>query len=68
VHFIPIHRHSFYRDRYGLQVSDFPVAEAAFQQVVSLPLSPSMTEQDVADVIEAVLDIRARWVRRRIAA
>jgi dTDP-4-amino-4,6-dideoxygalactose transaminase len=68
VHFIPIHRHSFYRDRYNLHPGDFPVADAAFQQMVSLPLSPSMTEQDVADVIEAVLDIRARWARRRSAA
>ena len=68
VHFIPIHVHSFYRNKYGYQPNDFPVANAAYQQMVSLPLSPSMSDQDVADVIEAVLDIRAKFGRRRAAA
>ncbi|MEY2727865.1 MAG: UDP-4-amino-4-deoxy-L-arabinose--oxoglutarate aminotransferase [Planctomycetota bacterium] len=68
VHFIPIHMHSYYRDRYGWQPDDFPVAHAAFRNMISLPLSPAMSDQDVADVIEAVLDIRHRFVRRRAAA
>jgi dTDP-4-amino-4,6-dideoxygalactose transaminase len=36
--------------------------------MLSLPLSPSMSDQDVADVIEAVLDIREKHGRRRMAA
>lgn len=68
VHFIPIHLHSFYRNKYNYRPDDFPVAHAAFQQMVSLPLSPSMSDQDVADVIDAVLDIRSKFSRRRAAA
>jgi dTDP-4-amino-4,6-dideoxygalactose transaminase len=68
VHFIPIHMHSFYRNKYGYSPADFPVAQSAFQQMLSLPLSPSMSDQDVADVIEAVLDIRSQFARRRVAA
>ena len=68
VHFIPIHLHSFYRNKYSLQPDDYPVAHAAYQQMVSLPLSPSMSDQDVADVVEAVLDIRSKFGRRRAAA
>lgn len=68
VHFIPIHRHSFYRDRYGLHPDDYPVANSAFEQMLSLPLSPSMTDQDVADVIDAVLDVRSRFARKTRAA
>lgn len=68
VHFIPIHMHSFYKNKYGYQPDDFPVARAAYEQMVSLPLSPSMSDQDVADVIDAVLDIRAKFIRRRSAA
>jgi len=68
VHFIPIHMHSFYRDKYGYHPDDYPVANAAYQSMLSLPLSPSMTDQDVADVIEAVLDIRSQFARRRAAA
>jgi dTDP-4-amino-4,6-dideoxygalactose transaminase len=57
VHFIPIHMHSFYRKKYGYRPNDFPVAYQNYQQVISLPLNPSMSEQDVTDVIEAVCDI-----------
>jgi dTDP-4-amino-4,6-dideoxygalactose transaminase len=68
VHFIPIHMHSYYRDKYNFHPDDFPVAHTAFQNMLSLPLSPSMSDQDVADVIDAVLDIRQKFARRRIAA
>lgn len=68
VHFIPIHMHSYYRDKYGYTPDSFPVAHQAFQQMLSLPLSPSMSHQDVSDVIEAVLDIRATFQRRTRAA
>lgn len=68
VHFIPIHMHSFYRNKYNYRPYDFPVAHNAFQSMLSLPLSPSMSDQDVADVIDAVLDIRSKFARRRAAA
>lgn len=57
VHFIPIHTHPFYRDRYGFKPSDFPVAQGEFERMLSLPLSPAHSDQDVADVIDAVTDI-----------
>ncbi len=57
VHFIPIHLHSFYRKKYGYQPGNFPVALDSFQRILSLPLNPRLSEQDVADVIEAVSDV-----------
>jgi dTDP-4-amino-4,6-dideoxygalactose transaminase len=57
VHFIPIHLHPYYRDRYRLQPADFPVAQREFERMLSLPLSPAHSDADVADVIEAVTDI-----------
>lgn len=57
VHFIPIHLHPYYRDKYGWQPADFPVAYAEYQRVVSLPLSPRLSDADVADVIAAVTDV-----------
>jgi dTDP-4-amino-4,6-dideoxygalactose transaminase len=56
VHFIPIHLHPYYRDKYGYKPEDFPVAYREYQRIVSLPLSPKMTDQDVEDVIEAVCE------------
>ena len=57
VHFIPVHLHPYYRDRYRLRPEDFPVAQSEFERMLSLPLSPAHTDQDVADVIEAVTDV-----------
>jgi dTDP-4-amino-4,6-dideoxygalactose transaminase len=57
VHFIPIHLHSYYRRRYGLRREDFPVAQREFERMLSLPLSPAHTDQDVEDVIQAVSEI-----------
>jgi dTDP-4-amino-4,6-dideoxygalactose transaminase len=57
VHFIPIHLHPYYRDKYGYEPEDFPVAYGAYQRLVSLPIYPRMTEGDVGDVVEAVADV-----------
>ena len=57
VHFIPIHLHPYYRDKYGFAPTDFPVAFANYQRLVSLPLHPRLCDADVDDVIEAVLDV-----------
>jgi dTDP-4-amino-4,6-dideoxygalactose transaminase len=63
VHFIPIHLHPYYRDKYGYKQEDFPVAYSNYLRILSLPLYPRMTDEDVADVIEAVLDIVKRYKR-----
>jgi dTDP-4-amino-4,6-dideoxygalactose transaminase len=54
VHFIPLHLHSYYRETFGYTADDFPQASAAYQRIVSLPIFPTMSPQDVSDVIEAV--------------
>jgi dTDP-4-amino-4,6-dideoxygalactose transaminase len=57
VHFIPIHLHPYYRDKYGFAPEDFPIAFANYQRLVSLPLHPRLSERDVDDVVEAVRDV-----------
>ena len=54
VHFIPLHLQPYWRDRYSLKPTDFPVASAQFQRIVSLPIYPAMTDVDVTRVIGAV--------------
>ena len=57
VHFIPVHRFTYYRDRYHYSAGDFPVASREFERMLSLPCSPHLTDDDVEDVIEAVQSI-----------
>lgn len=63
VHFIPLHLQPYYRDRYQLRPVDFPIATREFHRLVSLPLHPGLTDQDVDDVIEAVADVARRHRR-----
>lgn len=63
VHFIPVHLHPFYRDTFGYQRGDFPVAETIFDQAISLPLYTTMTEEDVFSVIEATRAIAHHYRR-----
>ena len=54
VHYIPVHLHPFYRKQLGTKPGMCPVAEAAYEQIISLPIFPQMTDADVEDVIRAV--------------
>jgi dTDP-4-amino-4,6-dideoxygalactose transaminase len=57
VHFIPVHLHPYYRERFGYQRGDLKQAEYLYDRMVSLPLYPGMTEDDVQEVIRAVRGI-----------
>jgi dTDP-4-amino-4,6-dideoxygalactose transaminase len=63
VHFIPVHLHPYYREKYGYVAEQFPVAYGSYQRMLSLPIHPGLTDEDVSDVIEAVLDV-VRTFRR----
>jgi len=54
VHFVPLHRHPYYRDNHGCQNASYPIAERLYRGLVSLPLYPGMSDRDVEDVIDAV--------------
>ncbi len=62
IHFIPVHLHRWYREHVGTKRGDFPVAEAIGDTTVSLPLSASMDESDVNDVITAVKKVAKRYL------
>ncbi len=59
VHFIPLHLQPYWRDHYRLMPADFPVATAQYQRIVSLPIYPAMTADDVSRVIESVRAVLA---------
>jgi dTDP-4-amino-4,6-dideoxygalactose transaminase len=63
VHFIPLHLHPYYQHVWGYRDGACPNAEAAFANAVSLPLYPSMRDEDVDDVLTAVADVVARHRR-----
>jgi perosamine synthetase len=63
VHYIPVHLHPYYRNRFGYKGGEFPVAESAFEQLISLPMFHGMTDQDVEDVVRALSKVVAHYLR-----
>jgi perosamine synthetase len=57
VHFIPLHLHAHYQQRYGYAPGDFPVAEAIFERSISLPIWPGMTDAQVDHVASTLMEI-----------
>jgi perosamine synthetase len=53
VHYIPVHQHPYYRERLQ-STEDYPVADRAYERLISLPMFHSMTAHDVEDVVHAV--------------
>jgi perosamine synthetase len=63
VHYIPVHLHPYYRERFGYKGGEFPVAESAYERLISLPMFHAMTDQDVQDVIAAVTKVISSYSR-----
>ena len=57
IHYIPVHLHPYYRDRFSYKGGEFPVAEDAYERLISLPMSHAMRDTDVEDVIWGVTKV-----------
>jgi perosamine synthetase len=66
VHFIPLHLHPYYRETYGYTPLDFPVSYQEFQRAISLPIYSKMSDDDIEDVIQAILLIVNRHRIHRV--
>ncbi len=60
VHFIPLHKHPFYKNTFGYKSEDFPASEWIYERVISLPIYPGMTDEEVNRVIEAVMKVAGK--------
>ena len=60
IHFLPVHKLTFYRERFPDQPA-LPVAERAGDEVLSLPLSPAHSDDDIADAIAALRRVHERF-------
>ncbi len=57
VHFIPLYRHPYYRDVLGYTTNGFTASEWMYERIVSLPIYPGMTQENIQHVIDAVEDV-----------
>ena len=59
VHYVPLHYHPFFQEEFRYERGMFPEAERVYEGLVSLPLHPKMDDEDVADLIRAVCQLRS---------
>lgn len=57
VHYIPVHLHPFYRQRFNTGPGMCPVAEKVYEEILSLPMFPQMSETDIDYVVDALTDV-----------
>ena len=65
VHWLPLHMHPYYRETYGYAPQDLPTAAALYPEIVTLPVYPDMSEEDVAYVCESIKEIIATNLKGR---
>ncbi len=63
VHYIPIHLHPYYHDRFNYKPGDYPIAEEAYGRLISLPMFHAMSDKDVEDVIQAIHKVTSYYMR-----
>lgn len=59
VHYVPLHRQPYWRDRYALTPDRFPVTEDAYQRMFTIPLYTKMTDEDQQRVVAALRAVLA---------
>lgn len=57
VHFIPVHKHPYYKNKYGYRDENYPIANKVFEKSMSLPIYPDMTKEEIDYVIKTILDL-----------
>jgi perosamine synthetase len=63
VHYIPVHLHPYYKDRFAYRGGEFPLAEATYESLISLPMFHGMSDGDIEDVIAAVEKVVTHYAR-----
>lgn len=62
LHYIPLHLLSYYKQKYNLKITTFPNALTSYQQILSLPIYPSLTDEDVNYICDKILNIAQSWI------
>jgi dTDP-4-amino-4,6-dideoxygalactose transaminase len=54
VHFIPVHKHPYYKKTYGYKEKDYPISNKVFEKSLSLPIYPDLKDEEIEYIIKSV--------------
>jgi len=63
VHFLPLHMHPWYRDTFGYAPDDLPHSAAAYERILSLPIFPSLSSDDIEYIVDTIASITRKHRR-----
>tara|TARA_Y100000741_G_scaffold364727_1_gene356707 strand:+ start:722 stop:1882 length:1161 start_codon:yes stop_codon:yes gene_type:complete len=61
VHYIPVHMHSYYREKYGYKKTDYPNSHKLYETVISLPLYPKLKNDEVSYIIDVIYELWEKY-------
>ena len=62
LNYIPLHLLSYYKNKYNIKITEFGSALTSYQQILSIPIYPSLTDEDVNYICDQIVDIASEWV------
>lgn len=62
LHYIPLHLLSYYKQKYNLKITTYSNALTSYQQILSLPIYPSLSDEDVNYICDKVIKIAQSWI------
>jgi dTDP-4-amino-4,6-dideoxygalactose transaminase len=62
LHYIPLHLMSYYKSKYSLRINDFPIALRNYSQVLSIPNYAALSDDEVNEICDAILDVASTRV------
>jgi len=65
VHYIPAHLHPFYREHFATKPGDCPIAESAYERLLTLPIYPRMSSEDIDEVVNVVRDTVSSYLKEK---
>ncbi len=62
LNYIPLHLLSYYKSKYSIKITEFSSALTSYQQILSIPMYPSLTDEEVNYICDQIIDIASQWI------
>ncbi|RXJ86728.1 DegT/DnrJ/EryC1/StrS aminotransferase family protein [Arcobacter sp. CECT 8985] len=62
LHYIPLHLLSYYKNKYSIKITEFPAALTSYQQILSIPMYPALTDEEVNYICDNIISIASEWI------
>ncbi len=62
LNYIPLHLLSYYKNKYSIKITEFSAALTSYQQILSIPMYPSLTDEEANYICDQIIDIASEWI------